>query len=40
MQAPFLASESRQLRPGPPAMKRRRPSPGTSILSDVVRRAR
>jgi len=34
------ASESRQLHPGPPAHAHRRPSPGTSIPSDVVPCAR
>ena len=38
--APSPASVSRLQRPGPPAHARRHPSPGTSILSDVVRHAR
>ena len=40
VRAPFPASAARLQRPGPPAMKRHHPSPGTSILGDVVRRAR
>ena len=40
MRAPSPASESRLQHPGPPADGRRHPSPGTSILSDVVRHAR
>ena len=40
MRAPSPASVSRQLHPGPPEWMRRRPSPGTSILTDVVRHAR
>ncbi len=40
MRVPSPASETKQLHPGPPEWMRRRPSPGTSTPSDVVRHAR